>query len=193
MSADNIKQAALVHFARDGYEGASLKSIADDCGIKKPSIYAHFSSKEHLFLQVLQDVFEQQERKIDAFFASCADQPLEEQLRGFLDSRQAAYELDDETRFFLRMSFFPPSSLYVEVMEEMVYPFIGRQEDMVTRLLDKGCPAHGDIIHHSRQAAIAYITLLDGIYVEILYGGKDRTARRIAAVWPVYWSGVTKE
>lgn len=193
MSADNIKQSALVHFARDGYEGASLKSIADDCGIKKPSIYAHFSSKEHLFLQVLHDVFERQEQKIEAFFANDAAQPLEKQLRGFLESRQSAYELDDETHFFLRMSFFPPSSLYDEVMEDMVYPFIGRQEEMVTQLLSKGCPVHGDIVSNPSQAAIAFITLLDGIYVEILYGGQDRTSRRISAVWPVYWSGVTKE
>ena len=64
MSASLILQAALAHFARDGYEGASLRSIADDCGIKKPSIYAHYTSKDDLFLQAVREVFRRQEESI---------------------------------------------------------------------------------------------------------------------------------
>ncbi|GAB6927611.1 TetR/AcrR family transcriptional regulator [Paenibacillus sp. JCM 10914] len=182
MSSDNIKQAALVHFARDGYEGASLKSIADDSGIKKPSIYAHFSSKEDLFLQVLQDVFERQERQMESHFLQSQDQPLELQLKGFLEDRQQAYQRDDEVRFFLRMAFFPPSSLYDEVMA-MVYPMLDQQESNLAKLLAGGCPVHGKIIRYPRKAAIAYITLLDGIHLEIVYGGEERAARRVDAAW----------
>ena len=34
MTAQSIRDAALFHFARDGYEGASLRAIADEVGIK---------------------------------------------------------------------------------------------------------------------------------------------------------------
>ncbi|MBD2807322.1 helix-turn-helix transcriptional regulator, partial [Xenorhabdus sp. ZM] len=45
MTANRIKAVALSHFARYGYEGTSLANIAQEVGIKKPSIYAHFKGK----------------------------------------------------------------------------------------------------------------------------------------------------
>ncbi|MEK6993965.1 TetR/AcrR family transcriptional regulator [Paenibacillus sp. FSL K6-1566] len=192
MSAAEIKQSALARFAQDGYEGASLKHIADDCGIKKPSIYAHFSSKEDLFLQVLADVFERQKQRIEDYFEEHASLPLEAQLKGFVVDWQQIYERDAERKFFLRMVFFPPSALYDDVMN-LVYPFLDEQEQKLSRLLAAGCPVQGGIIRHPRQAAIAYLTLLDGIAVEMLYGGEARTTRRLEAAWPVYWSGVSRE
>lgn len=50
MTSDRIKEVSLRHFARNGYEGASLAHIADDIGIKKQSIYSHFKGKDELFL-----------------------------------------------------------------------------------------------------------------------------------------------
>ncbi|WP_054958047.1 TetR/AcrR family transcriptional regulator [Paenibacillus dakarensis] len=192
MSSTNIMQAALVHFARDGYEGASLKNIADDCGIKKPSIYAHFASKGDLFMQVLKGVFQRQEDKISRYFEAHASDPLEETLRGLLVERQREYHEDQEAKFLLRMSFFPPHALHDEVMG-LLYPFLDQQEDYLASLFAAGCPVKGHIIQHPRQAALAYITLLDGIDVEILYGGEARSARRLEQAWPVYWAGVTSQ
>ena len=192
MTAAKIKQSALAHFAKNGYEGASLKHIADDCGIKKPSIYAHFTSKQDLFLQVLQDVFQRQEEAMVAYFLDHADWPLEQQLHGFLESRLQAYRMDDEVQFFLRMAFFPPSTLYEEVMG-MVYPLLDNQEQNLSRLLAAGCPVNGRIIRSPRNAAIAYMTLLDGIHLEAVFGGEERALRRLVAAWPVYWLGVTKQ
>ena len=45
MSAANIKQSALAHFAKNGYEGASLKHIADDCGIKTVDLRPFFEQE----------------------------------------------------------------------------------------------------------------------------------------------------
>lgn len=192
MSAQQILQAALSHFARRGYEGASLKQIADDCSIKKPSIYAHYASKEDLFLQALRGVFKRQEERIAEYFEKQSTLPLEERLKGFLIQRQEDYYRDDEARFFLRVSFFPPEDLYDEVMG-MVYPLLDSQEELLSRLLAAGCPLQGRIIRHPRQAASAFLTLLDGIHVEILYGGEARSTKRIEMAWPVYWSGVTRK
>lgn len=40
-------------FWRDGYGGASLNRIAAATGVSKPSLYAAFGDKEHLYLQAL--------------------------------------------------------------------------------------------------------------------------------------------
>jgi AcrR family transcriptional regulator len=43
-----IYEEALKRFAERGYHGTSVREIADACGIKPSSIYAHFPSKERI-------------------------------------------------------------------------------------------------------------------------------------------------
>jgi len=49
MSRATIIAAAQTVFARKGYSEGSLREIAQIVGIKTPSLYAHFSSKEELY------------------------------------------------------------------------------------------------------------------------------------------------
>lgn len=82
-----IIEAAVSAFARDGYDATKMDGIAARAEITKPVLYDHFSSKQALFLAVLQsirdgliakgrviaqDVAEPEERfrrSIDAFLA----------------------------------------------------------------------------------------------------------------------------
>lgn len=55
-----ILDAALVLFARNGYEATSMAEIADAVGIKAPSLYAHFKNKQALFdamVEAMRDYF----------------------------------------------------------------------------------------------------------------------------------------
>jgi TetR/AcrR family transcriptional regulator len=46
-----IVDAAMRHFAEDGYQGAKVEDIASELGIAKGSIFQHFGSKAALFLE----------------------------------------------------------------------------------------------------------------------------------------------
>jgi AcrR family transcriptional regulator len=46
-------ETAIMIFWRDGYGGASLNQIAAATGVGKPSLYAAFGDKEHLYLHAL--------------------------------------------------------------------------------------------------------------------------------------------
>lgn len=50
---DRIIDAGEVLFAENGYEGTTLRQIAQRVGIKEPSIYAHFAGKEAVYGAVI--------------------------------------------------------------------------------------------------------------------------------------------
>lgn len=189
MTAHSIRDAALFHFARDGYEGASLRAIADEVGIKKPSIYAHFSGKEDLFMSTLDHAFHEVRRHTLEYFRDHAHLPLEDRLRGLLVWFEQEYQDHASARLMLRNCYYPPPDLYSHVMD-LVYPFLDGMERTLSRLLQRAI-REGDIPPVSaEQAAIAFMTFLDGITVEIIYGSSRRYKRRLNAAWPVFWIGI---
>lgn len=187
MSSDRIKEAALSQFALEGYEGASLRKIADEVGIKKPSIYAHYKNKDDLFIHVVEYVFQLERRRILTYFQEQFNKnsTLEECLHGFFDWFGKEFESQDAAKLLMRVSYFPPPSLSNEVTH-MVYPFLDGLESALAKFLVRQSYEHS----HAAQIAISYMTLVDGTTVELLYGGMERYQKRVKAAWPVFWHGL---
>lgn len=72
-TADRILQSATECFAQNGFERTNLRDIAQKVGIREPSIYRHFKSKEELYQKVLyqglapvaEALLELSQRKVD--------------------------------------------------------------------------------------------------------------------------------
>jgi len=62
---DEILDAAMVVFARDGFSGARLEEIADRAGCTKGTIYVYFDSKEELFKAVVRKLIAPEFRRAD--------------------------------------------------------------------------------------------------------------------------------
>ena len=60
----NILVVALRLFAEHGFEGASMRDIANEVGMKAASIYSHYASKEQLLLELLRFGHEEHNRRI---------------------------------------------------------------------------------------------------------------------------------
>ena len=50
---ERILEVALELFGRQGYEGTSIRDIAERMGMTKAAVYYHFPSKEELLADVL--------------------------------------------------------------------------------------------------------------------------------------------
>jgi AcrR family transcriptional regulator len=65
-TADRILDAAEAVFAERGFAGTSLRDVAERVGVRAPSLYNHFDSKEALYAAVL-------ERAVGPLLALLAD------------------------------------------------------------------------------------------------------------------------
>lgn len=106
MKSQEIKDIALKFFTIHGYEGASLSQIADNVGMKKQSLYAHFKGKDDLFLQVLQDAKEAEVSSKLNYLSKVGTQNPKEDLFGYLQLVIDLFQQSEQLKFWLRMSFF---------------------------------------------------------------------------------------
>ena len=66
-TAQKILDAALGLFAKKGYDAVSVDEIAKAVGIKAPSIYNHFGSKQELFDAIVETTAERYAHDTDKF------------------------------------------------------------------------------------------------------------------------------
>ncbi|RTE09136.1 TetR/AcrR family transcriptional regulator [Paenibacillus whitsoniae] len=190
MTAARIKEVALKYFANHGYEGASLADIAEEVGIKKQSIYTHFKGKDELFLALLYDALAKELSFVTSYLDRNKARSVEALLYGFLNEYQICYETNDNTKFYLRTAFFPPAHLYEEIVKEG-YRYLDTVEALLVTVFDQAkasASIHAGV--GSEAAAAAFLSVLDGIFVELLFGGSERATKRLEASWLVYWRGI---
>lgn len=68
---EQIRKLALELFAERGYDGTSLREIADRLGITKAAVYYHFKTKEEILASLVGDFF----AEIDALVNWAQQQP----------------------------------------------------------------------------------------------------------------------
>ena len=80
-----ILQAAMDLFSEKGYEGTSMRDIADAVGLQPGSLYAHITGKEELLTAIVDRVSEQ---FLDAAAVAIDDttQPVDLRLRRFVEA-----------------------------------------------------------------------------------------------------------
>ena len=73
-----ILDAAVAEFRHSGYETTSMDRIATRAGVSKRTVYNHFPSKEALFAQILERLWESSMDGLDLAYRG--DRPLRPQL-----------------------------------------------------------------------------------------------------------------
>jgi len=180
-ASDRVCEAAVAHFAIHGYDGASLNDIAASIGIRKASLYSHFSSKDALYLQVLEDAV-----AIESAYAA-------EALAGavtnagpgaaYVQAIAARYEDSVHLRYLLRTVFLPPAAhrdtigrVYLRLLELVREGFLRQLGECSPTPLSKD---------QATRYGLAYIGIVESLYVELVYEGPEPMKARHDAMWQV--------
>lgn len=82
---EQIRAVALEMFAERGYDGTSLREIAEQLGVTKAAVYYHFKTKEDILVSLLEDFLAQ----VDELLDWAQDQPAGQATRRALVERYA--------------------------------------------------------------------------------------------------------
>ncbi|WP_339246620.1 TetR/AcrR family transcriptional regulator [Paenibacillus sp. FSL F4-0243] len=192
MKSKEIKDIALKCFTTHGYEGASLSQIAEQVGMKKQSLYAHFKGKDDLFLQVLQDAKETEISSKLQYLSKVGTQNPKTDLLGYLQLVIDMFQKNEQLKFWLRISFFPPPHLATAIDEEVI-----DTEKKIQPVLESKFQAWIDAKVIMEDAAsiptLAFLGVVDSIMLELVYGNNEiRLNEKLNASWTVFWRGISQ-
>ena len=178
-SAEKICGVAVELFAESGYDAASLNDIAVAVGMRKPSLYAHFSGKVDLFEAVFERAVEAERLYVEGCFA--ADSGLPGALYG--ERLAERYQESAHLRFLLRAAFFPPADLR-PMISSGFEAYLARMGEVFGKALEQQFPR---LNGERRQLfADAYLGVIDSLTVELIYAGQAAYERRVKAMWTIF-------
>jgi AcrR family transcriptional regulator len=182
---DEVLDAALELFWRNGYEGTSLSDLTEAMGITRPSLYATFGNKEELFRKVLdryEDVCMRFTR--DSLNEPTSRAVVEKLLYGYADAQTDPPH--------------PPGCLGMngalacsEEAEPIRQELIGRRiagEAALRRRLEQA-KSDGDLPEDSDPAALAryVMTVAQGMAIQAASGARRDALHQVIATALMAW------
>jgi AcrR family transcriptional regulator len=118
MSLAKIREEAIKQFAQKGYDGTSIKDITKEIGITAPALYAHYSSKEDLFLNIFCEAVEDLISSIRRAIVTSDSESVEKILYSIYSAYiNEVFSKNPKSLLILRNTMFPCESLTEKVVE----------------------------------------------------------------------------
>lgn len=177
---NKLMESAFRLFADKGNE-FSLNEVANEVGIQKASIYAHFLSKEDLIYAVI-------DREINAYFFE-----INEQCRDLKNIYFMILSYYDKSKpklyFWKRLLLFPPKA-FEETLISKINILSGQRFDIVKEII--AADMNSGIIRKqdAYTIAISYFAMIHGLLSSIIiYEPKDIT-KYYEDIWQNFWNGI---
>ncbi|MEJ8553519.1 TetR/AcrR family transcriptional regulator [Tepidibacter sp. Z1-5] len=189
MTAKKIKQSALELISQRGYSDTTLSLIAERVGIKKPSIYSHFESKEDIFFCILEDETKNLKKYIESILDDIKESELDESLY-LIIYKFANYFNKNKilAKFWNIVMYFPPYSLEKEfksefnLVKDKIYQhiYINFKEKHKNEKFDE---------EEMKNIIYSYELILRGILTMIIYDN-DFNMEKIKPLCIIYFNGI---
>ncbi|MHB8129899.1 MAG: TetR/AcrR family transcriptional regulator [Mobilitalea sp.] len=111
MKKDDILDKSLELFANQGYFGTSMNDIALAVGIKKASLYSHYSGKESIFTSIFNNILEDYSSFIDDLTAGSEEAGSLEKLTRIFTGYVKNCKNNNKMAFWDRYYYYPPEYL----------------------------------------------------------------------------------
>lgn len=187
---EKIVQESRDFFTKYGYEETSMAMIAEQVGIKKPSLYAHYKSKEEIFISVLEHEAADYVKSIENHL-KCTDQPSLNILYGLL-IEHALYD-GVSADFYYRYARYQPLELQAAIAEqyEETDAFISK---LFFEFIERG-KENGEIDPSLSNAQVydTYFLMIDGLSSTPVMLKEDYKRKGVEHIWEVFKRGISPQ
>ena len=133
---DQIAQGALTAFAQYGFSETSMDAIAEISQVAKGTLYYHFSTKEELFLYVIEKGVKMLIYHVDSVMQK-EELSLEDRMMSVLDEHLRFFSENKELCFLL-LSFFTGDEQRDQMVGRLLTGYFTTMENYMTDLQQKG-------------------------------------------------------
>ena len=192
MTKQEILEHALALFMEKGYEGASMSDLAAATGIKKASLYAHYSGKEEIFSAVFTGVVEEYRENMKILTLHRSEESaltrLERMFRAFL-----RYCHNNPRMYFWDRYFYFPPEFIKERMERETKETQGEFQQAIQAAISEGI-ARGEIRQQPvESAALSYYYLMIGLSMSVKLYDREALEKDISLAWDGLSQGLRKD
>ncbi|SEI82322.1 transcriptional regulator, TetR family [Bhargavaea ginsengi] len=166
MTQELLLQAALQLYAKHGYQGASMRKIAEEVGIKPASIYFFFKNKEELFREVFKRTLARHNDAMRKTLQRHTDEPVEKIFAAMLRTTVDHHAGDrDEMATYISLVISPPTPDFQKQLDDYFSSFSIWLADALNDALRRDFP---DITESEATSVIGqYVLLANGIFWSI--------------------------
>jgi len=185
-----IIHAAIKCFSQDGYNATGVAEICETAGISKGAFYHHFSSKQAIFLALLESWLNGLDIQLKNITTASEDVP-----RGLIAMTNILpgvfEDADDQIRMYLE--FWTQATRDPVIYETLIRPY-KRYTRYFTRLLEKGISEGSLQSHQPELISKVIISMAIGVLLQGLLDHMETDWKNVAETgMKLVMDGITKE
>lgn len=189
---DEIIDAASHLFSEKGYE-LSMSDIAKQVGIKTPSLYSHFESKEEIISIVIENEMTRLYSHLNQTIDGLENESVELKLKSLYLSVFDYFDTSGKLQIMRRLPLLD-DSLIKEKCKETIRIQDGIFSSKMKKLMEEGI-ASGEVRKDATNGVmLLYLATIQGLLdVKLLYRYSAAEMERYSlAAWEAYWNGIKK-
>jgi len=175
-----LMDSAFRLFAEKGNE-FTLTEVANEVGIQKPSIYAHFTSKEDLLYAVI-------DKEITAYFFEINEECRELKKIYFMILN---YYDKSQTKlyFWKRLLLFPPAA-FEETLISKINLLSGQRFEIVREIIVADMEAGRIRRQDADTVAFSFFAILHGLLSSMIIYKPDNLTKHYENIWQNFQKGI---
>ena len=189
MKKDEILDKALELFANKGYFGTSMDDIAKAVGIKKASLYSHYSGKEGIFTAVFNSILE--DYSIFIYDLTSFDEKTNyvEKLTGIFSGYIKNCKNNNKMLFWDRYYYYPPEYLKDYILNK-TYEIEMLFMKKITTIIEQGIKNGYISNKSSNDIALSFYYMMIGFAMTVKFYDEKEIDKDIAKCITVFLDGI---
>ncbi|MDP5274826.1 TetR/AcrR family transcriptional regulator [Chengkuizengella axinellae] len=189
MRKNKILQESLALFANKGYFETSMEDIAKAVGIKKASLYSHFSGKEDIFSAVFNHILIDYSTFINELTTFKENVDVQEKLNIIFTRYIKNCRNNAQMDFWDRYFYYPP-----EYLKEYIHEKTDETEKELTKkvaaIIEEGIEKKQFKNKDASEVALAYYYMMIGFAMSIKFYDERDIERDLSSCFNAFLDGI---